>query len=127
MYMRLLYYANLARYKQSGGDWVFRRWVEVQSKDIITDLGVHRTTMYRIRDELVSAGYIRFKAGIGSGKTEYNLCLLFDGRPDRDQNPSDKPSPKKAHEGSFDTAEFWDTAVAHAYREIGITPPEDDP
>lgn len=111
MYMRLLYYANGARYKQSGGEWVFKRWVEVSNKDIIRDLGVPRMSMYKIRDELVSAEYIRFKPGIGSGKTEYNLCMLFDGKPSKDPEPHKETTSKKPKQGSFDLDEFYADAV----------------
>lgn len=111
MYLRLLYYANGARYKQSGGEWVFRRWVEVPSKDLIKDTGVSRPTLYKMRDELVSAGYIRFKAGTGAGKTEYNLCLLFDGKPAKDPEPCEATTAKKPQKGSFDTDDFWNAAV----------------
>lgn len=111
MYLRLLYYANGARYKQSGGEWVFKRWVEVSSKDLVRDLDVHRTTMYRIRDELSAAGYIRFKPGIGAGKTEYNLCLLFDGKPAKETAQIESEASKKPQSGSFDLNEFWDAAV----------------
>lgn len=111
MYMRLLYYANLARYKQSGGEWVFKRWVEVASKQLLQDLGLQRKAMYRVRDELASAGYIRFKPGIGAGKTEYSLCLLFDGKTAKDPEPQEVTTVKKPQKGSFDTDEFWNAAI----------------
>lgn len=73
--------------------------------------------MYKIRDELVKANYIRFKPGIGSGVTEYTLCPLNGA-----QKPTAKPTeayqslPKPAKQGtptqgSFDLDEFWDAAV----------------
>lgn len=111
MYMRLLYYANAARYKQSGGEWVFRRWIEISNKDILRDLGVPRMSMYKIRDELVAAEYIRFKPGIGAGKTEYSLCLLFDKKTPKDTVPVETETSKKPQSGSFDLNEFWDAAV----------------
>lgn len=111
LYMRLLYYANLARYKQSGGEWVFKRWVEVTSKDLIRDLSMGRNAVRKIRDELVTAGYIKFKAGNGAGKTEYNLCLLFDGKLVKDPEPCEATTTKKPQKGSFDTDEFWNAAV----------------
>ena len=77
MYMRLLYYANNARYKASGGEWVFRKWVEIRSRDLIKDMGKDRNAMRRVREELVKAGYIKYKPGIGNGTTEYMLCLLI--------------------------------------------------
>ena len=77
--MRLLYYANGARYKVNG-EWVFRKWVEVPSKALLKDTGIHRSTMYKLRDELAQTGYIRFKVGIGRGTTEYMLCLLHEAQ-----------------------------------------------
>lgn len=115
--MRLLYYANGARYKQSGGEWVFRRWVEVASKDLIRDLGSNRNAVRKIRDELVSAGYIKFKPGIGSGKTEYNLCMLFDGKPSKDPEPHKETTSKKPNQGSFDLDEFYADAVRRSLGE----------
>ena len=94
--MRLLYYANGARYKASGGEWVFRKWVTVPSKELIHDMGVSRPTMYKIREELSNAGYIRFKAGIGNGTTEYMVCF-------QKETPNPKPTeayrslPRKKH------------------------------
>lgn len=111
MYMRLLYYANGARYKQSGGEWVFKRWVTVASKDLIRDLGMGRNAVRKIRDELVTAGYIKFKAGQGAGKTEYNLPLMFVGKPAKDPDPCEPETPKKPQQGSFDTDDFWNAAV----------------
>ena len=116
MYMRLLYYANGARYKVNG-EWVFRKWVTVPSKDLIKDMGVPRMSMYKIRDELVTANYIRFKPGIGSGVTEYMLCPLNGA-----QKPTTKPTeayqslPKPTKQeaptqGSFNTDDFWELAV----------------
>ena len=111
MYMRLLYYANLARYKQSGGEWVFRRWVEVPNKDILRDLSVPRVSFYKIRDELVTAGYIKFKAGQGAGRTEYSLCMLIGGKPSNEPTPCDTTPQKKPKQGSFDLDEFFADAV----------------
>ncbi len=111
MYLRLLYYANGARYKQSGGEWVFRRWVEVSSKDLVRDMGVSRPTLYKMRDELTSAGYIRVKPGIGSGKTEYMLHMLFDGKRVSNSPTCDEKTSKNPKQGSFDLDEFYADAV----------------
>jgi hypothetical protein len=114
--LRLLYYANGARYKVNG-EWVFRKWVEVPSKQLVKEVGVHRTTLYRFRDELSQAGYIRFKSGIGSGATEYMLCLLHEAqRADPKPTQSCRSIPKSTKQeapkkGSFDTDEFFKAAV----------------
>ena len=88
--MRLLYHANGARYKVNGNEWVFRKWVEVPSKDLIGATGIPRKSMYKARDELVKAGYIRFKPGIGSGVTAYMLCLLLEAQ-------KQQPKPTEAY------------------------------
>lgn len=118
--MRLLYYANGARYKVNG-EWVFRKWVEVPSKQLIKEVGVHRTTLYKFRDELAQAGYIRFKPGIGKGATEYHLCPLHEAQK-AESKPTEacrslpKPTKQEAPaQGSFDTDEFFAMAVAKAF------------
>ena len=110
MYMRLLYYANLARYKTAGGEWVFRKWVTVASKNLIQDMGVSRPTLYRIRDELVADGYIRFKAGIGAGTTEYMLCLLASGKKDPPKAEGNAPAQSR-NGATFETDDFFRAAV----------------
>ena len=84
--MRLLYYANGARYKVNG-EWVFRKWFAVPSKDLYKDLGVSQHTLCKFRDELAKANYIRYKSGVGSGRTEYMLCPLNGA-----QKPTAKPT-----------------------------------
>lgn len=119
MYLRLLYYANGARYKSSGGEWVFRKWVAVPSKELVSDLGVHRTTMYKIRDELVKAGYIRYKSGVGAGRTEYMLCAMV-GKPKPTEAYPSLPKPTKQEmspQGSFDTDDFFAAAVRKNFGE----------
>ena len=120
--MRLLYYANGARYKVNG-EWVFRKWFTVPSKELIQGVGVPRKSMYKIRDELVKANYIRFKPGIGSGVTEYTLCPLNGA-----QKPTSKPTeacrslPKPTQQEtpvlrSFNLDDFWDLAVKASFGE----------
>ena len=79
--------------------------------------------MYKIRDELVKANYIRFKPGIGSGVTEYTLCPLNGA-----QKPTSKPTeayrslPKPTQQEtpvlrSFNLDDFWDLAVKASFGE----------
>ena len=120
--MRLLYYANGARYKVNG-EWVFRKWVEVPSKQLIKEVGVHRTTLYKFRDELAQAGYIRFKPGIGKGATEYHLCPLreaqkAESKPTEACRSLPKPTNQESPiQKSFDLDEFWDLALKATFGE----------
>ena len=120
--MRLLYYANGARYKVNG-EWVFRKWVEVPSKRLLQETGIPRMSMYKIRDELAQAGYIRFKPGIGKGATEYHLCPLreaqkAESKPTEAYRGLPKPTKQEAPaQGSFDTDDFFARAVAKAFGE----------
>ena len=119
MYLRLLYYANGARYKSSGGEWVFRKWVAVPSKVLLKDTGIHRSTMYKLREELAEKGYIRFKPGIGNGTTEYLLCTLVGKTKPTEAYPS-LPKPTKQEmspQGSFDTDDFFAAAVRKNFGE----------
>lgn len=122
MYMRLLYYANNARYKASGGEWVFRKWVEIRSRDLIKDMGKDRNAMRRVREELVKAGYIKYKPGIGNGTTEYMLCLLVGGKKE-EQKPTEayrslpKPTNQPTAQGSFDTDDFFEAAIRKTFGE----------
>ena len=121
--MRLLYHANGARYKVNGNEWVFRKWVEVPSKDLIGATGIPRKSMYKARDELVKAGYIRFKPGIGSGVTAYMLCLLLEAqkqqpKPTEAYRSLPKPTKQEAPpQGSFDTDDFFEAAVRRSFGE----------
>lgn len=121
--MRLLYYANGARYKASGGEWVFRKWVEVPSKSIQMELGISRHTMCKFRDELAKAGYIRFKSGDGTSGTEYMLCLLLEAqrsqlKPTEAYRSLPKPTKQEAPpQGSFDTDDFFSAAVRRSFGE----------
>lgn len=118
--MRLLYYANGARYK-ANGEWVFRKWVEVPSKRLLQETGIPRKALYKLRDELSQAGYIRFKPGIGNGVTEYHLCPLHkaqkaESKPTEAYRSLPKPTTQEAPvQGSFDTDEFFAMAVAKAF------------
>ena len=124
MYMRLLYYANNARYKASGGEWVFRKWVAVPSKEIQGNLGISRNTLSKFRDELAKAGYIKFKPGIGNGTTEYMLCLLIseqrqETKPTEAYRSLPKPTNQPTAQGSFDTDDFFEAAVRKSLGEGG--------
>lgn len=91
--------------------------MEVPSKQLVKEVGVHRTTLYRFRDELAQAGYIRFKPGIGKGATEYHLCILNEAQkaePKPTEAYRSLPKPTKQEEpvqGSFNTDDFWEKAV----------------
>ena len=114
MYMRLLYYANGARYKASGGEWVFRKWVAVTSKELIRDVCKNRNALRKIRDELAQAGYIRYKPGAGNGATEYMLVSLTK----KVKDPEVQEMPKKtAPTGSFNTDDFFAAAVRKTFGE----------
>lgn len=118
--MRLLYYANGARYK-ANGEWVFRKWVEVPSKQLLQETGIHRSTMYKLRDELAKAGYIRFKTGDGRKGSEYYLCQLSAAQkaePKSTQEYRSQPKPTNQEapkQGSFDTDDFFARAVAKTF------------
>lgn len=119
LYMRLLYYANGARYKTAGGEWVFRKWFAVPSKTLLNDTGIHRSTMYKIRDELAQKGYIRFKAGIGRGTTEYMICAIASDAKPQSAAPCPQPkgTPTTPAQGSFDTDDFFAAAVRKSFGE----------
>lgn len=124
MYLRLLFYANGARYKTSGGEWVFRKWFVVPSKDLIRDLGKDRNAMRRVRDELVKAGYIRYKSGVGAGRTEYMLCSMV-GKPKPAEACRSIPKPtmqEATPQGSFDTDDFFAAAVRKSLGSLGEEP-----
>ncbi len=114
--MRLLYYANGARYK-ANGEWVFRKWVEVPSQRLLKDTGLPRKAMYRFRDELAKANYVRYKAGDGTKGTEYHLCLLneaqkAESKPTEAYRSLPKPTQQEAPaQGSFRTEDFFNAAV----------------
>ena len=111
--MRLLYYANGARYKTAGGEWVFRKWVEVPTQWLQKDLCISRHTVCKFRDELAKAGYIRYKSGDGAQGTEYMLCLLNGAQKPAEACQSlPKPTKQDAPtQGSFNTDDFWEKAV----------------
>lgn len=114
--MRLLYYANGARYKVNG-EWVFRKWVAVSDRDITANLRISRPTLRKFRDELAKANYIRFKPGDGTQGTEYMLCMLINAqkptaKPTEANQSLPKPTKQEAPtQGSFDTDDFWNLAV----------------
>lgn len=118
--MRLLYYANGARYKVNG-EWVFRKWFAVPSKDLYKDLGVSQHTLCKFRDELAKANYIRYKSGVGSGRTEYMLCPLNGAqkptaKPTEAYQSLPKPTKQEAPtQGSFNTDDFWELAVRRSF------------
>lgn len=120
--MRLLYYANGARYKVNG-EWVFRKWVEVPSQRLLKETGLPRKAMYRFRDELAKAGYVRYKAGDGTKGSEYHLCLLHAakrGEPKPTEAYRSLPETTRQEEpaqGTFNTDEFFAMAVAKAFGE----------
>ena len=115
MYLRLLYHANQGRYKTVGGAWVFPKWVSVPTGELMKLMGIkHRNTLYKIRDELTTAGYIRFRAEIGAATTEYLLVQLLTAE-ERKQTEMEIghpfPTPVRERQGSFDTDEFFAAAL----------------
>ncbi len=114
MYLRLLYHANLGRYRTAEG-WVFPKWVSVSTGELMEVLGIRqRKTLYKIRGELVKAGYIRFKAGQGAGVTEYLLPQLLTVEDRREVEAELKvplPVPVAERQGSFDLDEFFTNAL----------------
>ena len=75
--------------------------------------------MYRFRDELAKANYIRFKPGDGLKGTEYMLCQLNGAQKSTEAYRSlPKPTKQEAPaQGSFNTDDFWDLAVKASFGE----------
>ena len=121
MYLRLLYHANQGRYKAASGEWVFPKWVQVRREELIVSMGwKDKRTLQKVRDELVSAGYIRFKSGNGSGVTEYLLVQLLTSEERKqieEEIEQPLPAPVKERQGSFDLDEFFALAVRHSLGE----------
>lgn len=115
LYLRLLYHANLGRYRTAAGVWVFPRWVSVSTGDLMGVLGIRqRKTLYKIRDELIQAGYIRTKAEPGAATTCYLLpqLLTFEDRREVEAElKAPLPSPVSERQGSFDVNEFFVASV----------------
>lgn len=118
MYLRLLYHANQGRYKTVGGAWVFPKWVQVRREELIVSMGwKDKRTLQKVRDELVSAGYVRFKSGHGAGVTEYLLVQLLTSEEQKQTEVElGQPlaTPVKERQGSFDTDDFFAAAVRHS-------------
>lgn len=118
MYLRLLYHANLGRYRTMAGVWVFPKWVSVSTADLMDVLGIRqRKTLYKIRDELIQAGYIRTKAEPGAATTSYLLTQILsveDRREAEAELGAPLPVPVAERQGSFDLNEFFVAAVRHS-------------
>ena len=121
MYLRLLYHANQGRYKTAGGAWVFPKWVQLRLEELIVSMGwKDKRTLQKVRDELVSAGYIRFKLGNGASVTEYLLVQLLTSEERKqieEEIEQPLPAPVKERQGSFDLDEFFALAVRHSLGE----------
>ena len=111
LYLRLLYYANQQREIQADGSYRFPALTYISSQTLMCDLAVKdKKTFRKIRDELVTAGYIEVKAGVGKTATAYDLKIS-------NGEQTAPPSPKKRREktspsgSSFDTDEFFYDAV----------------
>lgn len=115
MYLRLLYHANLGRYRTMAGVWVFPKWVSVSTADLMEVLGIRqRKTLYKIRDELIQAGYIRTKAEPGAATTSYLLTQILsieDRREVEAELRAPLPIPVADRQGSFDSNDFFERAV----------------
>ena len=121
MYLRLLYHANQGRYKTVGGAWVFPKWVQVRREELIVSMGwKDKRTLQKVRDELVSAGYVRFKSGHGAGVTEYLLVQLLTSEERKQiEEGIEQPIPTsvKERQGTFDIDEFFAAAVRRSLGE----------
>ena len=111
--MRLLHYANKGRVKTQGG-WVFPEWFSVPQAQLMADLKIKdKHTLYRIRDELATAGWVIFENSKGREPPRYQLTV------------SEKEQTQKAvqttqdvrNSGSFDTFDFWTAAVKSSFGE----------
>ena len=115
MYLRLLYHANLGRYRTMAGVWVFPKWVSVSTADLMDVLGIRqRKPLYKIRDELIQAGYIRTKAEPGAATTSYLLTQILSVEERREVEADLKaplPIPVTERQSTFDVNEFFADAV----------------
>lgn len=110
LYTRLLYYANQARYKTDGGEWVFPEWISVPQAQLMADLAIKdRHTLYKVRDELIRAGLIEADKPQGREPTKYRVKVLGQKAP--------QTVAKKPQRGTFDTDDFFAAAVRKSFGE----------
>jgi hypothetical protein len=114
--MRILYYANLGRVKSDDG-WDFPEWVAVPQSQLMADMRIkEKHKLYRVRDELVAAGYIEIMQAKGREPARYHLSIQ--AAAPICEEPTPKPMPmKKPTKGSFDTEDFFEAAVRKAFGE----------
>lgn len=108
--MRLLHYANKCRVKTQDG-WAFPEWFSVPQAQLMADLEIkHRNTLYKIRDELVAAGFVQVKNANGQEPTRYRLTVS-------DTEQQQKAAHTVQQAGSFETNDFFMAAVKNSFRE----------
>ena len=114
--MRLLHYANKGRVKTQGG-WDFPEWFAVPQAQIMDDLQIkNKHTLYKLRDELVSAGFLEFKNSQGREPPRYRLTVSETCQPRTSQYSA--PSGKNIeHYSSFNTEDFFAAAVKATFGE----------
>lgn len=112
--MRLLHYANKGRVKTQDG-WAFPEWFAVPQAQIMDDLQIKtKNTLYKLRDELVSAGFLAVKNSQGREPPKYRLTVSESDQPRT--SPSAAPSGKNIeHYSSFNTEEFFSAAVKDTF------------
>lgn len=108
--MRLLYYANKARVKTNSG-WDFPEWFPVPQAQLLADMGIkEKHKLYRIRDELLSAGHIEALPAKGREPAQYSLKI-----PEAvEKVPQNKQG---RNQGSFDTDDFFEAALKRSFGE----------
>lgn len=112
--MRLLYYANLGRVKSDDG-WDFPEWVAVLQSQLMADMKIkEKHKLYRVRDELVAAGYVEIVPAKGREPARYHLSIQ--AAAPICEEPTPKPM-KKPTKGTFDTEDFFEAAVRKAFGE----------
>ena len=112
--MRILYYANLGRVKSDDG-WDFPEWVAVLQSQLMADIGIkNKHTLYKLRDELVAAGYVEIMPAQGREPARYHLSIQ--AAAPICEEPTPKPM-KKPTKGTFDTEDFFEAAVRKAFGE----------
>ena len=112
--MRILYYANLGRVKSNDG-WDFPEWVAVPQSQLMADMKIkEKHKLYRVRDELVAAGYVEIMQAKGREPARYHLSIQ--AAAPICEEPTPKPM-KKPTKGSFDTEDFFEAAVRKAFGE----------
>ena len=105
--MRLLYYANKARIKTDNG-WDFPEWFPVPQAQIMEDLGIKdKHKLYKIRTELISAGFVEMSKSKGRELPRYHLTVL--------KTETSAVFSVNKKQGSFDTDDFFLASVKKSF------------